>query len=199
MITNSGASVWPKGSKFYNENESPELSDIARGLARMVRFAGQTRDYYTVLLHTLTVADIIAPEFREYALLHDAPESIVSDVVTTWKTQAAKDREHELLELITVEYKRENPDSLIEWPWPQGAVDAVADADEVALAAEAHALGHVQAEHYWPYKRYQRRTGFYEAESLTERRKALAMHYAVQPFEAAVLYEQAFQLELLPL
>lgn len=190
MITFSGKSVWPKVSKFYDKSQVPTLSDIARGLSRMPRFAGQTASYYTVLAHTLTVADIVEPEYRLYALLHDAPEAIVADVPSPWKTTSAKDREYELLELITRHYADQYEE--LEWPWPQDAQDAVAQADYHALAAEAHVLGHAEADKHWPIYRLSRQQQFLSAFTRTMDRLPHAFYWAQHPEIAGVAYEGAF-------
>lgn len=147
MITHSGQAMYPKGTQQHDPSICPSIADIARGLGRMVRFAGQTRDYYTVLCHTLTVGQITTPEARIYSLLHDAPESIVADVPSTWKTNAAVVRENELMTIICHA-------NGIAWPPPPDLWEKVKQADAAALAAEAHVLGHSQAEKHWPLDKF---------------------------------------------
>lgn len=143
MITYTGESVWPKGSE-HGDTGVPSLYSIGVGLGRMPRFAGQTKILYSVLQHSFVVADLVMPEHRIYALLHDAPEAIVGDVPTAWKTSAAKAHEEDLLKRIS--------ESLgIAWPWPRQAIIDVGYADRLALAAEAHVLGHAEAEKWWPF------------------------------------------------
>lgn len=128
MITHSGRSVFP------DTTAGPSLDDIATGLGRTARFAGQTKRWYPVLAHTIVVARLVRPENRIHALLHDAPEAVVGDVPTTWKTDAAREYEGILLHRIYTELGIDMPDS-----------DATADvdrADHLALVAEAHVLGH---------------------------------------------------------
>ena len=71
-----------------------ELSDIAHGLARVARWNGQTRgDYpFSVAQHSVLVLEIFAalqPESdaraRLYALLHDAPEYVMGDIISPFK------------------------------------------------------------------------------------------------------------------
>jgi 5'-deoxynucleotidase YfbR-like HD superfamily hydrolase len=71
-----------------------EISDIAHGLARVSRWNGQTRgDHaFSVAQHSLVVADIvdrIEPEapvrLRLAALLHDAPEYVIGDMISPFK------------------------------------------------------------------------------------------------------------------
>lgn len=60
--------------------EQLSLDDIARGLARAPRYAGQTERPYSVLQHSLLVAHMVEPRHRLHALLHDAPEAYLCDV-----------------------------------------------------------------------------------------------------------------------
>ncbi|HZY66938.1 MAG TPA: HD family hydrolase [Devosia sp.] len=71
-----------------------ELSDIAHGLARVARWNGQTRgDHpFSVAQHSVLVLEIfgaLSPEAgsREqlYALLHDAPEYVMGDIISPFK------------------------------------------------------------------------------------------------------------------
>ncbi len=72
-----------------------ELSDIAHGLARVARWNGQTLgDFpFSVAQHSLLVLEIfktLDPEADErallYALLHDAPEYVMGDIISPFKT-----------------------------------------------------------------------------------------------------------------
>lgn len=142
MITYTDKSVWPVSSE-YCTGESPSLADIAVGLGRQSRFAGQTREFYTVLCHSMVTALITPPKYRIFSLIHDASEAIMGDCPTTWKPEQFKALECEVIALVT--------DHLgLPYEWPDEAVDAVNAADMACLAAEAHVLGHMRAEHYWP-------------------------------------------------
>src|SRR5688572_33225131 len=72
-----------------------ELSDIAHGLARVARWNGQTQgDYpFSVAQHSVLVLEIFralnpGADARAllYALLHDAPEYVVGDLISPFKT-----------------------------------------------------------------------------------------------------------------
>lgn len=68
----------------------PSLIDIAVGLHRMPRFAGQTERWFSVLDHSLFVehlaqADDASRELSIALLLHDAHESLTGDVPTPLK------------------------------------------------------------------------------------------------------------------
>jgi 5'-deoxynucleotidase YfbR-like HD superfamily hydrolase len=71
-----------------------ELIDIAHGLARVARWNGQTGgDYpFSVAQHSVFVLEIFAammpaatPRDRLYALLHDAPEYVMGDIISPFK------------------------------------------------------------------------------------------------------------------
>ena len=71
-----------------------EVEDIAHGLAFVARWNGQTRgDWpYSVAEHSLLVEEIfslenpaIAPKWRLAALLHDAPEYVIGDMISPVK------------------------------------------------------------------------------------------------------------------
>ncbi|MDR3475307.1 MAG: HD family hydrolase [Devosia sp.] len=71
-----------------------EISDIAHGLARVARWNGQTEgDYpYSVAQHSVLVLEIfraLNPQATDrealYALLHDAPEYVMGDIISPFK------------------------------------------------------------------------------------------------------------------
>ncbi|MEP4291793.1 MAG: hydrolase, partial [Rhizobiaceae bacterium] len=68
-----------------------ELEDIAHGLARVARWNGQTHgDHaFSVAQHSLLVEQImglqnarLSPSHRLFALLHDAPEYVIGDMIS---------------------------------------------------------------------------------------------------------------------
>src|SRR4030088_3847469 len=71
-----------------------EIEDIAHGLARVARWNGQTRGahIFSVAQHTLLVEAVMREQtprvdvrFRLAALLHDAPEYVVGDMISPFK------------------------------------------------------------------------------------------------------------------
>lgn len=77
-----------RGIRFYPLDprvEEIDPRDIAHALAHQVRFSGHTRGHYSVLEHSLRVADLVSPENRLYALLHDASEAYLQDVARPLK------------------------------------------------------------------------------------------------------------------
>ena len=84
-------------------NPSPldiEIEDIAHGLARVARWNGQTRgDHaFSVAQHCVLVEEIavhldaaLSREARLAALLHDAPEYVVGDMISPFKAALGLD------------------------------------------------------------------------------------------------------------
>lgn len=71
-----------------------EISDIAHGLSRVARWNGQTigEHAYSVAQHSLLVEQIFnrispapSPEWQLMALLHDAPEYVIGDMISPFK------------------------------------------------------------------------------------------------------------------
>ena len=71
-----------------------EIDDIAHGLARVARWNGQTTGThaFSVAQHCLVVEDLvrrlqpdIEPRWRLAALLHDAPEYVIGDMISPFK------------------------------------------------------------------------------------------------------------------
>jgi hypothetical protein len=132
MFTFSGERVMPGGET------APTLDDVVRGLGRMPRFAGQGREPYTVLQHSL--AGYFLACFRQfstldrcYVLLHDGHEAITGDVPTDWKPPELQALQHELDRRI---YRS------LHVPEPSMAsLRLVAEIDRAILMAEGKLVG----------------------------------------------------------
>lgn len=93
-----------------------ELSDIAHGLARVARWNGQTRgDYpFSVAQHSVLVLEIFqalnpgaSHQEALYALLHDAPEYVMGDIISPFKAAMGgnyKEVENRLLGAVHVRF-----------------------------------------------------------------------------------------------
>jgi 5'-deoxynucleotidase YfbR-like HD superfamily hydrolase len=77
-----------------------EIEDIAHGLARVARWNGQTigEHAFSVAQHSLVVEEIcrkLAPDWdkkrRLMALLHDAPEYVIGDMISPFKAALGLD------------------------------------------------------------------------------------------------------------
>lgn len=84
-FTYTGRHVTPAGS------ETPSLMDIAVGLSRQPRFAGQGRRWFSVLDHSLFCVELAkrddrSPRLQLAMLVHDGHEAITSDIPKPWKS-----------------------------------------------------------------------------------------------------------------
>jgi 5'-deoxynucleotidase YfbR-like HD superfamily hydrolase len=77
-----------------------EIDDIAHGLARVARWNGQTTGEhpFSVAQHSLVVLDILAvtapgldAKAKLMALLHDAPEYVIGDMISPFKAALGLD------------------------------------------------------------------------------------------------------------
>lgn len=69
------------------DNSVVTLDDIARGLSRVQRFAGQAqvKGSYTVAEHSLNVANVCPAHYCNEALFHDAAEAFMGDMPSPLK------------------------------------------------------------------------------------------------------------------
>ncbi|UVC10577.1 HD family hydrolase [Rhizobium sp. TH2] len=96
-----GARAWQRmlsGRRLDLLDPSPmdvELSDIAHGLARVARWNGQTHgDHaFSVAQHSLVVEQVFrlqnpdcSADHCQMALLHDAPEYVIGDMISPFKS-----------------------------------------------------------------------------------------------------------------
>lgn len=76
------------GRKFDLANPTADMvdpTDIAHSLSMQCRFNGHTRSYYSVAQHCYLAADLVPAEHQLAALLHDATEAYVGDMVRPLK------------------------------------------------------------------------------------------------------------------
>ena len=76
------------GRKFYPMAPRPEdvdIVDIAHSLAMQCRYNGHVSRFYSVAEHCVLMSEVIEPEFALWALLHDATEAYVGDMVRPLK------------------------------------------------------------------------------------------------------------------
>jgi hypothetical protein len=65
-----------------------DIRDIAHQLSLQVRWSGATREGYSIAQHSFHVAQLVAPEYRLWALLHDASEAYLQDIPSPLKKTA---------------------------------------------------------------------------------------------------------------
>jgi len=119
-----------------------EIEDIAHGLSRVARWNGQTsgRWSFSVAQHSLLVERLVggfAPgaraPWRLAALLHDAPEFVIGDLITPFKAIIGaeyKDLERRLMQAIHLRFGL--PPAA-----PAGAARLIKRADRAAAYLEA--------------------------------------------------------------
>jgi len=61
------------------------INDVAMGLNNICRFGGQIPEFYSVLQHSLLVYALAPKELGAVALLHDASEAYLGDVIKPLK------------------------------------------------------------------------------------------------------------------
>jgi uncharacterized protein len=122
-----------------------DIMDIAHGLARVARWNGQTQGEHalSVAQHCCLVESIagtLAPDWpnrwRLAALLHDAPEYVIGDLISPFKAAVGLDYkafEHRLLSAIHRSF--DLPEVL-----PVDVTHIVKDADRIAAFYEATCL-----------------------------------------------------------
>jgi hypothetical protein len=150
------ATVTGRVIDFLNPDpEQLSLDDIARGLSRAPRYAGQTEKPYTVIQHSLLVAHLAPAVHRLHALLHDAPEAYLCDVPSPAKGA---------MRAIAHLTGHQSPYDVIEhsiwkavcrrWDLSPDMPEAVKRADHLAMVVEAPELQPLGWEHsVWDFAR----------------------------------------------
>ncbi len=140
-----------------------EIEDIAHGLARVARWNGQTTGGhpFSVAEHSLLVELILrrlkpgaGPAERLAALLHDAPEYVIGDMISPFKAAIGldyKDFEHRLLAAVHIRFGLP-PDM------PRALARLIKRADRLSAWFEATQLAgfsEAEAAKYFPRPRFE--------------------------------------------
>ena len=122
-----------------------EIEDIAHGLARVARWNGQTKGDHalSVAQHALIVEDIAGSLNRGWsrqslraALLHDAPEYVIGDLISPFKAAVGLDYKAFEWRLLAAIHRRFD----IPYPLADTIIDAIKCADRIAAYYEATVL-----------------------------------------------------------
>lgn len=122
-----------------------EIEDIAHGLSRVARWNGQTHgaNSYSVAEHSLLVerlmalaAPKLAARWRLAALLHDAPEYVIGDLISPFKAMVGGDYKELENRLLGAVHRRFG----LPVDVPQNAAKAIKKADQAAAWFEATQL-----------------------------------------------------------
>jgi len=122
-----------------------EIEDIAHGLSRVARWNGQTHgaNSFSVAEHSLLVerlmhfaAPKLAPRWRLAALLHDAPEYVIGDLISPFKAMVGGDYKELENRLLAAVHRRFG----LPVDVPQNAAKAIKKADQAAAWFEATQL-----------------------------------------------------------
>jgi hypothetical protein len=81
MQTYTGRPFWPLDPR----PEDVDPLDIAAALSMICRYGGHTHRFYSVAEHCWLLSHAVAPEHALWALLHDATEAYVGDMVRPLK------------------------------------------------------------------------------------------------------------------
>ena len=148
---NTGARAWQRmlsGRRLDLLDPSPldiEIEDIAHGLARVARWNGQTdgEHAFSVAEHSLLVEQIagelepkLGRDFRLAALIHDAPEYVIGDLISPFKAALSLDyRAFEAKLLAAIHVRFGLPAEL-----PEPVAKVIKRADKIAAYYEATGL-----------------------------------------------------------
>lgn len=102
------------GEPFYPLEAKPEdidIYDIAHALGMVCRFAGHCRRFYSVAEHSVLMSHTVDPEHAMWALLHDATEAYLGDIVRPLKHRLPGylEAEERLADTIAIKFGLEGP------------------------------------------------------------------------------------------
>lgn len=160
FVTYTGRRFWPLDPR----EEDIDIDDIAHALALQARWNGHTTQFYSIASHSVACASVALAEYpkvpviAQWALLHDAAEAYVSDVIRPLKrfmcfvtspvdadprgtaalVQPFKEIEDQVLCLIAHRFGL---------PWPMPSV--VHTIDNRMLVTEGQALTRFRGQLHW--------------------------------------------------
>lgn len=125
-----------RGLRFHHLDPQPDdicIEDIAHALSNLCRFAGHTREFYSVAQHSVLASKCCPDRDALWGLLHDAAEAYCVDVPRPLKHMPGMEpyraTEDAIMQVIADKFGL---------PWPQP--DSVKWADETVLFTEKRDL-----------------------------------------------------------
>lgn len=91
MQTHSGKAFTPLDPSLGDI----DIEDIAHALGNICRYGGHTRWFYSVAEHCVLMSEAVSPENAFWALMHDAAEAYVGDLIRPLKINLPEYREIE--------------------------------------------------------------------------------------------------------
>lgn len=122
-----------KVNLHYPKPEMIHILDIACGLSKICRFGGQVNTFYSVAQHSMLVAAMAPEHLKKEALLHDATEAYLGDVIKPLK-EAIGEIYHNFESLFTAAISQHFNIDL------EGTYDKIKVYDRMALELEHEAL-----------------------------------------------------------
>lgn len=133
------------GTMYYPLDPRPDdvyVEDIAHALSNMCRFAGHTKDFYSVAQHSWLVSYLVPDYMALTGLFHDASEAYCVDLPRPIKHSGALDAYKAIEELNEVAISKALG---IFFPFPK----EIKEADIRALVTEQRDLFRVERDKEW--------------------------------------------------
>lgn len=129
------------GKAFYPMNPSIKdfsIVDIGHALSNICRYGGHVKKFYSVAEHCVLMSRSVSPEAALFALLHDAAEAYIGDMVRPLKQDIPEfKRIEDRIFDVMIEWLKTEP---IEVPMTQAIQEEVREADNRILLDEKKVL-----------------------------------------------------------
>ena len=125
------------GEGLEISEDSINIVDITRSLSQICRFNGHCYPFYSVAEHSINVANAVEDKFKLEALLHDAAEAYVGDMVRPikkWLGLKYSELEHAFMKAIARKF------NTVEARVTPHLCNAIWEADNQALVTERQQL-----------------------------------------------------------
>lgn len=138
MQTYTGRQFWPIDPRA----EEIFIEDIAHALAMQCRYAGHSLRFYSVAEHCVLLSRAVQPRHALWALLHDASEAYLTDVIRPLKPylQGYKFREKKVMEAVAKRFDL------------QGEMPAEVEQADIRICLDERAQNMAPTGHDWQIK-----------------------------------------------